>query len=95
MMPPTVQVSKATELKALQRRANKAKERHQHHTTQLDEFQDIDEKLEVKALNKLQYMRESHKQLTKKSTEHPTKKDAKECVEFNMEKKELIDEVKQ
>ena len=92
---PVVQVSKVVDLKAPQQRANKERERHQCDTTQLDEYQDIGEKLTLKVFNAFQATQESHEKVTKKLMENPTEKDEEECLEIRMEIKEAVDEVKQ
>ena len=54
MMPPIVQVIKVVELKALQQRANKSRERHQHRAIELDQFHDLGEKLAMKDKHAIQ-----------------------------------------
>ena len=53
-MNPILQVTKTLELKALQQRVNKARERQECRTMQLDEFQYINMQLVLKAVDALQ-----------------------------------------
>ena len=92
---PVVQVSKVVDLKALQQRANKERERHQFDTTHLDEYQDTCEKLTLKVFNAFQATQESHEKVTEKLMENPTEKDEEESTEISTELKEVVDEVKQ
>ena len=58
-MPLMVQITPTTELKDLQQRVARAQERQQKRREQLDEFQNIDGQLAVKAVATLQDVQES------------------------------------
>ena len=58
-MNQVLQVTKETMLKALQQHVTKEREPQQLRTMELKEFQDIDEKLELKAVNAVQIVQDS------------------------------------
>ena len=91
----TMQITKEMNLKALQQRETKEREHHQHRTTQLDEFQDISEQFVLKALNGLQAVQESRKEVTAKIFKHPCEQDVADCMEINDKTKVQVEEFKQ
>ena len=93
-MPPIVQVTKIAELKALQQHVTKMREC-QCRTTQLKEFQDIGEQLSLKAVNALQAVQESRREVTATIVEHLLEQDVEDCMGISDKIKAQVEEVQQ
>ena len=74
-MLPVVQITRSAELKELQQRVGKARERQQRRSEQLDRFQDIGVHLSVNAIYALQVMHERKNEVVDKLVEHPLVQD--------------------
>ena len=62
---------------------------------QLEEFQDIDEKLVLKEVNALQEVQEIHKEVITNTVDHPSQQDVVDCIEISDRVKVQVEEVKQ
>ena len=62
---------------------------------QVEEFQDIDEKLVLKEVNALQAVQEIHKEVITNTVDHPSQQDVADCTDINNMVKVQVEEVKQ
>ena len=87
-IPMMIQITKAIEIKVLHNRASKAGEMHKRHTTQLDKFQELDEELDLKSMDALGHIQESHTQDVENIVDHSADQDVEECATITTQVKE-------
>ena len=85
-----MQITKVVELKDLQQRVTKERERKQRHSAQLDEFQEIGAQLSVKVVFALQESYKGKKNVAAKMVDHLVNHDIKMSQEITERVKEQV-----